>query len=563
MFIKLVQSNTSKHTQVYLVESYRDNGKIKHRTIKRYGVLQELQKDDPNVLSKLRAEALELTQEKEDNILSLIVDLNKSNDFSTVPLNIGSVYISKLINTLGLSPLIESLTQKDKFHYDLHDALSFLVMMRILSPGSKRAAHASKETLYRTYDLTLDDLYRSLDHFDTHKDAFIKHLDDHMIKHYQRDKTLVYYDVTNYYFESNQTSDLREVGPSKENSKHPIVSMGLFIDTNNYPITYDMFKGNTHDSKTLIPLLSKMKDELGFDRCIVVADKGINGGNNIKHILDHNHGYIFASKVRGASDKIIKIALDEKDYVAIGKDFKYKKVEFNRKVNHKDEIGKTKSFTVTENTVIFYSRNYDEKAKHERDKVLEKLSAYIDNPKQLKQKTKQGKFKYLKQVESNPETGEVINPSLALSIDDDKVQADSVLDGYYLIASSELDLTASEIIEKYRGLWQIEKSFRIIKSELEGRPIHVSTDEHIKGHFFICFMALLVSRILEKKLGGVYSIEAIQEGLKGMQVMEIEQDIFKIAKYSKVQKAIQDLMGGVIDKTYMKKEKLNKLLKEK
>lgn len=562
MFIKLVKSNTSKNIQVYLVESYRDGKKVKHRTLKRYGVLQELEQKDPTILEKLRLEAKRLTHENEESVLSMLIDLNKSNDQSSTLKNIGSVYLSHIFDQFDLKPLLDDLSKDRKIHYSINDALKFLVLMRVLSPGSKRAAYLKKSDLYNDFDISLDDLYRSLDYFDQHKDVLLKHLDQHMTKHHQRNKTLVYYDVTNYHFESNETSDLRELGASKQNSKHPIVTMGLYIDENNYPISYDMFKGNTHDSRTLIPSLEKMKEQFDIKKCIIVADKGLNAGENIKYILDHGHGYIFASKIRGSSQKVINITLNQEGYQFIGQDFKFKQVQLKRKVIYKNEMGRTKSYEAMENTVIFHSINYDMKAKHERDKVLEKLQAYIDHPGHLKQKTKQGKFKYLKQTETNPQTGEILNPSLSLTIDETKVSKDALLDGYYLIATSEMDLKASDIIRKYRGLWQIENSFRIIKSELEGRPIYLSTDQHIKGHFFTCFMALLVTRILERKLNEKYSIDKIQEGLQKMNILEIENDVFKIMKYTQVQKAIQSSLGGIIDRTYIKKETLAKRLKE-
>lgn len=563
MYIKLVKSRTSTNIQVYLAESYRIGQKVSSRNIKRYGVLQELEKDDPNILEKLKQEAKELTESnKLENIISIELNLNKKIKESTSIKNIGSEYLNNVIDSLELRELLLSLTKKDKIKYDIYKTLKFLIIMRILYPGSKLDNHNNLGKLWREYDISLADIYRSLNYYDKHKDKIIKHLDSHMIKNHQRDKTLVYYDVTNYYFESNETSELREIGPSKENVKHPIVTMGLYMDSNNYPISYDLFKGNTHDSKTLIPSFEKVRDSLGINKCIVVGDKGINGGNNIKHIIESGNGYIFSSKIRGSSKKMIDIALDHKGYQMIGDDFKYKKIELTRKVLYSNEMGRAKSIKVTENVVIFYSKNYDLKAKHERDKVLEKLETYIKKPNNLKQKTKQGKFKYLKQQESNKETGELVATNLTLSIDQEKVKTDELLDGYYLIASSELDLSALDIINKYRGLWQIEKSFRIIKSDLEGRPIYLSTDEHIKGHFLTCFMALLVSRIIENKLLGKYSVDKISKSLREMNVIELEQEIFKVIKTDKTQKDIQSAYGAYIDTAYIKKEKLLKLLKK-
>lgn len=569
MIIKLVKAEQSDRIRVYLVENYRDGKHVKQRIVKKYGILQELQKEDPDILEKLRAEAKRLSSVKKEDIIPIILDMNKKNEASSTPVNIGCVYVSSLIDSLGMKDLFTDFQKRETFAYDLYETIKFLVIMRILHPGSKRQSFHKKEELTLKFDLTLDDVYRSLSHLERHRPEITRHLDRQMTERYGRKKTLVYYDVTNYYFESNETSDLREVGCSKQNSKHPIVTMGLYIDNDGYPISYDLFKGNVHDSKTLIPSFEKIRKELAIEKCIIVADKGLNSGTNIKYIIESGNGYIFSSKIRGQAQGLIDAALDENGYVEIDENFRYKQFQYQRKVPYLNEMGRTKTFEVTENMVVFYSADYDRKAKHEREQLLEKLEYYIDQPGRLKQKTHQGKFKYLKQQQFDAKTGEALDPKLALEIDGDKVAKDAKLDGYYLIATNELTMAGMDIIRNYRGLWAIERSFRILKSELEGRPIYLSTDNHIMGHFFTCFMALLVERILERKLKDRFdddepvSTEAIQEALRDMNVIKIENDIYKVMKYSPVQKKIQETFeNGVIDKEYIRKEHLNQLLKK-
>lgn len=568
MIIKLVKAQNSERIRVYLVEGYRDGKKVKQRIVKKYGALQDLQKADPDILEKLREEARQMTEEKKKDLIPLMINLNQENRHSSNPVNIGCVYLSKLLDSLNLGRLFESIQKKEPKEYDLYEALKLLTIMRILHPGSKRRTFQKKEELYLKFELSLDDLYRSLGYLERHRMEITRYLDKEMVERHGREKTLVYYDVTNYHFESNETSELREVGCSKENSKHPIVTMGLYIDNQDYPISYELFRGNTHDSQTLIPSFETLKQELGIEKCIVVADKGLNSGANIKYLVESGNGYVFSAKIRGQARGLINKALDPEGYTEIDKDFKYKQFEFRRKVIYPNEMGRPKSFEVTENMVIFYSSDYDRKAKHEREKLLEKLEVYLKNPGLLKQKTKQGKFKYLKQEEYDALTGEVSKSKLALTIDSDKVTKDEELDGYYLIATNELSLTGPEIIRKYRGLWAIERSFRIIKSELEGRPIYLSTDEHIRGHFFSCFMALLVERLLEHRLQDQFgpdislSAEAIQEALRDMNVIQVENDIFKIMRYTPLQRQIQQVFdSGIIDKTYIRKETLKKMMK--
>lgn len=569
MQIKIVNAQNSDRKRVYLVEAYRIGKKVKQRIVKKYGNLSDLQKDDPDILIKLKDEAKRLTKEKKDNIIPMILDLNTSNASSSNPINIGCVYLSSLFDKLSLHSVINTIDTEERYQYDFYDVLKFLVIMRIIDPGSKKRSYERRGRLFLDFDLSRDDLYRSLTVMERHRHRFIRHLDRYMTASYGRDKTLVYYDVTNYYFESNRTSDLRKQGPSKDHSQHPIVSMGLYIDNNNYPITYDLFEGNVHDSKTLIPSFESIREELGIEKCIVVADKGINSGTNIKYLLDSGHGYVFSSKIRGRSGPLIERALDPEGYHVIDKNFKYKRFQFTRKAKYRDDQGKEHPFDLTENMIIFHSANYDRKAKHEREQLLEKLQYYLKNPERLKQRTKQGKLKYLKQKEYDKKTGEIIESKVALDIDRDKIEKDERLDGYYLIATSELDMKGEEIIERYKGLWAIEQSFRIIKNELEGRPIYVSTDDHIRGHFFTCFMALMIERMLEHRLSSVLepetplSAERIQEALQDMNVLMIEKDIYKIMKYSKLQKKIQEVFEhGVIDKEYIRKEHLIQHLKK-
>jgi len=550
------------------VEGYRDGKKVKQRIVKKYGALADLQREDPDILEKLREEARRMTEEKKEDLIPLMIDLNKENRHSSNPVNIGCVYLSKLIDSLNLAPLFETIQKKEPFEYDLYEAMKLLTIMRILHPGSTRRTFHKKEDLYLKFDISLDDMYRSLGYLERHRMEITRQLDKEMVEHHGREKTLVYYDVTNYHFESNETSELREVGCSKDNSKHPIVTMGLYIDNQDYPISYELFRGNTHDSQTLIPSFENLKAELGIEKCIVVADKGLNSGTNIKYLVESGNGYVFSAKIRGQAQGLIDKALDPEEYTIIDNDFKYKQFEYRRKVIYPNEMGRAKTFEVTENMVIFYSSDYDRKAKHEREKLLEKLEVYLENPGLLKQKTKQGKFKYLKQEEYDAETGEVSKSKLSLSIDSSKVEKDEALDGYYLIATNELSLTGPEIIRKYRGLWAIERSFRIIKSELEGRPIYLSTDEHIRGHFLSCFMAFFVERLLEHRLKERFgpdislSAEAIQEALRDMNVIQVENDILKIMRYTSLQRQIQEVFDpGVIDKTYIRKETLKKVMK--
>jgi transposase len=283
---------------------------------------------------------------------------------------------------------------------------------------------------------------------------------------------------------------------SKEKRGEPIVQMGLFIDDNGIPIAYKLFPGNDTDQTTLRPALKQNIDNLGLGRVIVVADGGLNSGPNIAHILGTGNGYI-VSKSTKKSDKTVKAwILDETAYEwNESRTFKLKSMIRRRKV--KDEDGKM--LEITEKLICYWSKKHCDRERNENEKFIQYLESVIANPDKLKDKPRKVE-KFLAKHTVDKATGEVINASTYLSIDMEKVQAYLDLLGYYTIMTSETEKPDREIINKYHGLSRIEDSFRITKSDLEGRPVFVSTPEHINAHFLTCFIALAMLRLIQHKI---------------------------------------------------------------
>jgi transposase len=319
-----------------------------------------------------------------------------------------------------------------------------------------------------------------------------------------------FWDVTNYWFEIGENdpdevdengkitqNGLRKRGVSKEHRRDPIVQMGLFIDSNGIPIAYRLFSGNNTDQTTLRPALEKTIDKMDFGKVIVVADGGLNSGTNIGHILNKCNGYI-VSKSTKKSDKTVRAwILNEEGYQWNDTHtFKVKSQIRKRKVEFPD--GSLKE--ISEKLVCFWSKNHYERERHENEDFIEYLNSVIANPNKLKDRTKKIE-KFLKKTIVNKKTGEPVkNATVTLSIDMAKVKEYLDLMGYYTIMTSEIDKSEQEIIEIYRGLSRIEDSFRITKSNLEGRPVFVRTREHINAHFLTCFIALTMIRLIQYKI---------------------------------------------------------------
>jgi transposase len=329
------------------------------------------------------------------------------------------------------------------------------------------------------------------------------------------------------------------------------------MDDNGIPISYQLFPGNNTDQTTLRPAMRKTINNMNFDKVIIVADGGLNSGPNIAHILDSGNGYI-VSKSTKKSDKTVKAwMLDEADYKwNETKTFKVKSQIRTRKIKTEDGAFKE----IKEKLVCYWSKKHDERERHENEKFIDYLETVITFPDKLKDKQKKIE-RFLKKTEVDKSTGEIVNTATSLSLDPDKIREYLDLMGYYTIMTSEIDKSDEEIISKYHGLSRIEDSFRITKSDLEGRPVFVRTPEHINAHFLICFIALTMIRLIQHKIlkyqGKVtdstenwklgLSAERIQSALYEWRVAPLPGGYFRVTKSTEDLRLIMKAFIGDID----------------
>lgn len=550
MYIRVTKSPTSKHSKVYLIEGYRDEqGKVKQRIVKNYGNLEELQEKDPDILDKLKLEAKRMGL----NQITVELNLKQKNGKNGPDLNYGYFFLEALYEQLKLPAFFRKAATRWKKEYDLNEIVKLLVFSRIMDPASKLATLENQADFFQPFQLEQNAMYRSLSTLNEIKEDLQLFLHQEVSASFSRDCSLVFYDVTNYYFEIDEEDDVKRVGMCKENRKSPIVQMGLFIDANGLPICYKLFPGNTADTSTLIPIVKEMKQSYDLGRVILTADKGLNSGKNLAYLVKHGDGYIVSQKVRGTSSEFISQLLDEKGYEYNNSGtFKVKSFLRNRKV--KDESGE--DVEIQEKVVCFWSKDYDDREKHKREDLEEKLSTFLENPSKYTASNRFGLKKYLKLKHVNEETGEIEKIKPLLEFDQKKYARDCELDGYYVLISSEVELSEAAIIEKYRGLWKIEESFKVIKSDLEGRPVYVRRNDRVEGHFLICYIALLLSRILELKLEHRHSVRRIQKSLKDATCRMIDKGLYSLAKQDAVFRDIESVFEVSLDQDYARIEQL-------
>ena len=542
--------NAQGRIRLSIVDNYYDKQKkcSRQKTIESIGFLDELEKiyEDPISHFQKRVELLnQQKKEKQAPINFTFYDSDRLCIGDNLRKNFGYAAFSKIYHELRLDTFFHNKQRHSKESYDANTITKMLVYSRLLAPASKKASYDNRDQFFEKNDYSLDDVYRCLTFLNKHKENLQVWMNDRIKEQYGRDTSLIYYDVTNYYFETDEQTDLLRKGVSKEHRPNPIVQMGLFMDNNAIPITYELFAGNTNDCLTYRPNFGRIKKQFDLGRVISVADKGMTTGDNIWYTINTptKDGYVFSMSIRGADKSVKEYVLDEEGYEWFGEEYKRKSRLCPRTILVTSNNGKKIKKQVDEKQVVFWSKKYATRAKAEREAALAKARDLAKHPGNYTRATSYGAAKYVKKVEYDKETGEILTASSILDINEDLIREEEALDGYYMLLTSEMDTPDDKIIDMYRGLWRIEESFKITKSELEARPVYVWTNEHIEAHFLTCFVALTLSRILEMKLEHKYSAGRILEALSKANCSLIQQNYYMFDYFDEVLKDIGDLMN--------------------
>ena len=544
MFLKKTP-NKSGRINLAIVDGYYDKAtkKTKHKVIESLGYLDELEKQYDDPIDYFTKRAKKLTEEKKARqapINFTFYDSDRLCVGDNLRKNFGYTALSNIYHELELDKFLNNRQRHTKESYDANTILKMLVYSRILAPASKKSSFDHREMFFEKTNYSIDDVYRCLSFLNKHKETIQVWMNDKIKENYGRDTSLIYYDVTNYYFETDEQNDFLRKGVSKEHRPNPIVQMGLFMDNNAIPITYELFAGNTNDCLTYRPNFGKIKKQFNLGRVISVADKGMTTGDNIWYTINTpaHDGYVFSMSIRGAEKSMKKYVLDDDGYVWLGKEYKRKSRKYPRTIQVTSTSGKKIKKQVDEKQVVFWSEKYAKRAKAEREATLAKARDLAANPGSYTRATSYGAAKYVKKVDYDKDTGEILTASSILDIDEDLIREEEALDGYYMLLTSEMDTPDDKIIDMYRGLWRIEESFKITKSELEARPVYVWTREHIEAHFLTCFVALTISRILEMKLEHKYSAGRIIDSLSRAECSLLQQNYYVFDYYDEVLKDI-------------------------
>ncbi|MET1248575.1 IS1634 family transposase [Sporolactobacillus sp. STCC-11] len=566
MFLKKAKNKKTGRTYLSIVHGYRDQvtKKTKLKTIESLGYLDELEKEYEDPIAFFNEKVKQMNREQEAEKSTMTFQMSRDErlqPYAANRKNFGYAVLSQIYHELGIHTFLQNRQRHTQEAYDANTIMKLLVFSRLLFPASKKKTYAQKEYFFEKTNFSLDDLYRCLSFLAQRKEALQLWLHEQIKQRYGRRTELVYYDVTNYYFEINEADDLRKKGVSKEHRPNPIVQMGLFMDTDGIPITYGLHSGNLLDKQTFIPMLGTIQHNFSLGRIIVVADKGMTTGDNIWYTLSAKNGYILSYSVRSADRAFKDYVLDSDGYRPQGDGFKIKSRLYPREIWVTTESGKKIKKQVDEKQVIFYSEKYARKAKADRAPALEKARRLIQEPSRYNRSTSGGAARFVKNLRFDPKTGEIKESvQTRLIFDEEKLKKEEELDGYYAIVTSEYQETDEQIIKLYRGLWKIEENFKVTKSDLETRPVYLSTQEHIEAHFLTCFVSLVIARILEIRLHGTYSISTLIESLKKASCSHIQENYYLFDYYDDVLTDIGKAFGIDFGKKCLPLQEIKKIL---
>jgi len=560
MFLK---KDKRPNGRIYLsiVKGFRDpiTKKNKQRAVKSIGFLDEFEDIYDNPIEHFKDLAKKMTEEEKLNNAPLEFSfdrLESVNEGEILRKNFGFVILSYIYHKLNIDYFLDNKQQSLNIDFSLNKILQALSFLRVMEPCSKKKSTELLERYFIDSDFSIDDVYRSLDYFCKYKKDLILHIHEYIRCEYGRNLDNVFYDVTNYYFESDE-DDFRKKGVSKEHRPNPIVQMGLLMDDEGVPISFKLFEGNTNDCTTLMPVLDELKRDFNLGRVIVVADKGMNSGENIAYNVIHKNGYIYSKSVRGATKEVKEFVLNDKGYKDMGDEYKFKSRDVNTNIWVTSAKGKKIQVEIDQKQVVFYSEKYARKARKDRQKVLDKAKKLIGLKKGSLNK---GAYKYIKDEYLDKETGEILKKDDYLYIDEERVAEEEKYDGYYLIVTSELNMADREVIERYKGLWKIEESFKITKSQFKSRPVYLRKKNHIEAHFFICFLALILIRLLEKETNFKFSISQLIDSIKNLSVTYLDESYYMLDYVDDVSKTFSEILNTDMTKRFWRQSGIKNLI---
>lgn len=565
MRLKITKSKNS--SSLYVIKDVTRNGKRTTKIVEKLGTLNELKKklnnQDPIEWSKKYIEKLNV-QEK-INTRKIIIEKSQNTlikkEKQTL-YNCGYLFLVKIYYDLKLNNICEKISEKYKFKFDLNSILSNLIYTRIIEPSSKLSSFEASKKFIEQPNFELHDIYRSLEIIAKETDFIEAEVYKNSLNVVDRNTKILYYDCTNYFFEIEQSEGLKQYGVSKENRPNPIVQMGLFMDGDGFPIAFNINSGNTNEQTTLKPLEKQIIKDFELSKFVVCTDAGLASNENRKFNNIQNRSYIVTQSLKKIKGHLKDWALSPEDWHTINSSNKINLNNIDKSGDNEEIYYKERWINengLEQRLIVSYSPKYAEYQKSVRNRQIERAQNLINNPTKISKNRQDDPKRFIK-FASVTNDGEIAEKKV-FSLNTTAIEKEEEFDGFYAVCTT-LEDDISEIIKINKRRWEIEESFRILKTDFKARPVYLKRDDRIKAHFTTCFLSLLIYRILEHKLNEKYTNEKIITTLRNMNLAyEFEEGYIPLYTRNNITDELHEISGFRTDYEITTENKMKKILK--
>lgn len=564
-----VSISKSKNTTIYyLSKSVRVGNKTTTKTVEKIGTYDEIKKicGDMEPLDWAKQYAAKRSAEekaaKQDILIKYSSSMLITKDVRR-SCNAGYLFLQDIFHSLRLDKICSIISDKYKFEYDLNDILSMLIYSRIISPGSKRSSFKDSRKFLEQPKCDLHQIYRALEVISKENDFFQSELYKNSQSVIDRKKEVLYYDCTNYYFEIEEEDDFRRYGVSKEHRPNPIVQMGLFMDADGIPLSFSLFNGNENEQPSMSPLEKKIIKDFDASDFIVCTDAGLSSTANRKFNSIQGRGFVTTQSIKKLKGFLQDFCLDDEGWYLPGDKKTYKLSSLDEEADHDKVFYKDRWINedgLEQHLIVTYSVKYRDYQRQIRDRQIERAKKYVESPSSLNRKKGTDPKRFVAQGHCTSD-GEIAERTIT-SLDQDQIEEETRYDGLYAVCTN-LEYAVPDIIAINTKRWKIEECFRIMKTEFKARPVYLSRKDRITAHFTTCFTALIIYRILEKKLHDKYTCEEIINTLRSMDMMIVPGEGY-IPTYTRTDltDALHDAFGFRTDYQIISQKNMRKILNQ-
>ena len=568
-----VTTSKSKNAESFYISKgfINDKGVSTSVIVRKLGTLKDLlpehgpTRDDVMAWAKeeARLETLKYKQERENKSIQITFHADRQLDYGKQSFfHGGYLFLQSVYYQLQMNKICRKLKQKYKFKYDINAILSDLIYTRVLEPCSKRSSYKAASEFLEKPSYELHDVYRALDVLGAECGLIQSEIykNSHFLG--ERNDKILYYDCSNYYFETGQEDGSKKYGKSKEHRPNPIIQMGLFMDGDGIPLAFSLFPGNANEQTSLKPLEKKLLEDFGCQKFIYCSDAGLGS----ESIREYNHmgerAYIVTQSIKKLKKEVKEWALNPQGFKRVYDNTPVDITKLpadDKGLYYKDEPYTTKK--LHQRLIVTYSPKYALYQKSIRDKQVERAQKMLDSgntKKSRKNPNDPARFIGKMAVTKEGEAADIQH-----YLDENKISEEARYDGLYAVCTDLLDDEVGDILKVSEGRWQIEECFRIMKTDFSARPVYLQDENRIKAHFLICFLALTIYRFLEKKLKYKYTCEELLDTLKAMNFAEIqEQGFIPLYKRKMITDALHDACGFRTDFQFITKSKMRTIQKK-